>query len=272
MSRALRTLGRRLREANGSMWPLALAMALGLVVATGVLVRVGSATVLRGDAQTAADAAALALAETDGDEAEARRIAAQNGAELVSSGVQGVAGAGGFLTYVARVQTNTGILGREGIHGQARSAATRAAPRGAVGANAETGTPSRGLIQGTGGPCPISRTDWTRFAADTPADPGAADVSRIRAFLSQRGFTVGPTLPLQLGCTPANGQASLAAVAAQLGRLGFQIQYTDGFPAPTLVANAGPGDGFTPAGSLSGEGRARLVPVIADDVAQGGPQ
>lgn len=252
----LAAAGRPLRNDRGSVWPLAFVILFGATLLIGIVIRVGSATLLKDEAQTAADAAALAMASS-GSSAEASRVAALNDATLVEAPTRQGADA-----WVVEVETAGSVFGRASIKGRAKAAASKVAATAPV-SDAGDASPPPPELAATYGPCGVSGADWRGFIGGFSGGRATgADLARLPGFLRDHGFTTaGGGDAVELRCSATQGEDSLSSVGSRLVSYGFAVRYVDQFPTTVIALSVPPRDGSAPTAPLIGAGQARLVPL-----------
>jgi putative Flp pilus-assembly TadE/G-like protein len=205
----------RMREGEqGQILPGLLVVMLALLAVGVLMFQVGKAAVLRADAQTAADAAALAGAEeikrqlmaqwaTAGTtdlslldqvlvRAQMRAYAKKNGATLIESSVviQGV-DVKAAVTTDEQLGDGAKDIGREDAEGEAHARA-RIELTAALGAGGSIG-PLPGGGGGGGGPVPkVSEKEWKSIQDEIgKGAPTCDDLVALGRFLQEQGFVVG---------------------------------------------------------------------------------
>jgi len=187
----------RLRRQDGQIIPALLMVMLALLVVGLLFFQVGRAAVFSTEAQTAADAAALAAV---------KNVRAQLIAQVAATGtsdmalVNGVAVRAAAASYAARNGARLTRLDRRGVdvkawvaHGRAEA---RARARIDVVALAGSGGSSLGALTGSGDPT-ISDAEWKRLGASISSPPtcgsggSSNDLVKLTALLRSHGFQVG---------------------------------------------------------------------------------
>src|SRR4051794_26169878 len=195
-----------LRRETGQILP-GLIMLMLAILALGMLTfRIGKAAVLRSDAQTAADAAALAGARSIRDQLETQ-VAMTGTSDLarISEPVARAAAA----DYARRNRARLTDFKIEGADVRAFVADGRGRARARAQVELVMGVGSTGGAGGTLGPPPghgdptISPKEWKTVAKDLHSPPGCADVVKLGAFLRRHGAVILENAAL--GDPPAPG-------------------------------------------------------------------
>jgi hypothetical protein len=198
------------RGEDGQMLPGLVVLLLALLAVGAMMFQVGTASVLRSEAQTAADAAALAGAEeikrqlmaqwaTYGTTdinlvnralviAKMDEYAAKNGGRVVAREIQGVDVKATVVTE-EELGDDAEPIDREDAKGEAKARARLVLVPGLTGAANIGPLPGGG---GGYGPAPkISDKEWKELAEELgDGPPGCADIVKLGHFLQDQGFGV----------------------------------------------------------------------------------
>jgi Putative Flp pilus-assembly TadE/G-like len=240
-----------LRRETGQILP-GLIMLMLAILALGMLTfRIGRAAVLRSDAQTAADAAALAGARSIRDqlvnqvaatgtsdfnavsqpvvEAAARDYAKRNGARLTDLKVDGA----DVRAYVDTDEEKVDApkVQRRGV---AKSRArVELADFSSLGAAAPI---DPGAVGPLGGDTHITDKEWKDLGKDLHDPPGCEDVATLGAFLKKHG-AIPPFENASMGTPPmpAGGERSTASYHYKCGNSGaIDLNYPAGIEASVI--------------------------------------
>ncbi|MDP9294123.1 MAG: pilus assembly protein TadG-related protein, partial [Actinomycetota bacterium] len=240
-----------LRRESGQILP-GLIMLMLAILALGMLTfRIGRAAVLRSDAQTAADAAALAAAGSVRDqliaqvvatgtsdfngvsrpvvEAAARDYAKRNDARLTDLKIDGA-------DVRAFVDTNDEKV--DPPKDQRRGVA-RARARVELADFASLGGASPidpGAVGPIGGDTKITDKEWKDVGKDLHDPPGCADVAKLGAFLKKHG-AIPPYENASMGTPPmpAGGERTTASYHYKCGQSGaIDLNYPQGIEASVI--------------------------------------